>query len=223
MLCPNGTVKPFLVSLVEPVAYLKSELVRHLDKVRDSVAEVDRIVSSHRYPDNKRTVMVVGLLDTIIEYHHGVLQLIESGSVGPSYSLVRDMVRGMRYGLWISSCATEEQILQIEKSDEFPVSILEMVREIETTYNADSFFENLKDRWGSQLYKYSRSSIVQLGRWDIDSTSGLHFDDDEIGDVTTIATLCIVLLAAKFLANQKQPADCKQIEALAADYPNRSS
>jgi hypothetical protein len=27
MLCPNGTVKPFLVSLVEPVAYLKSELV----------------------------------------------------------------------------------------------------------------------------------------------------------------------------------------------------
>src|SRR5207253_5836297 len=28
MLCPNGTVKPFLVSLVEPVAYLKSELFR---------------------------------------------------------------------------------------------------------------------------------------------------------------------------------------------------
>src|SRR2546423_14389120 len=28
MLCPNGTVKPFLVSLVEPVAYLKSELQR---------------------------------------------------------------------------------------------------------------------------------------------------------------------------------------------------
>jgi len=27
MLCPNGTVKPFLVSLVEPVAYLKSELL----------------------------------------------------------------------------------------------------------------------------------------------------------------------------------------------------
>jgi hypothetical protein len=26
MLCPNGTVKPFLVSLVEPVACLKSEL-----------------------------------------------------------------------------------------------------------------------------------------------------------------------------------------------------
>ena len=131
------------------------------------------------------------------------------------------MVRGMREGLWVNSCATEEQILQVEKSDEFPVSIPEIVREIEAKYNADSFFENLKDRWGSQLYKYSRSSIIQLGRWNIDATSGLH-SDDEIRDVTTIATLCIVFLAAKFLASQKHPADCKQIEALAADYPNRS-
>jgi hypothetical protein len=48
---------------------MKLELVRHLDKVHDTVAEVDRIVSSHRYPDDKRTVMVVGLLATIIEYH----------------------------------------------------------------------------------------------------------------------------------------------------------
>jgi hypothetical protein len=201
---------------------MKLELVRHLDKVRDTVAEVDRIVSSHRYPDDKRTVMVVGLLATIIQYHQGVLQLVKSGSVG-SYSLVRDMVRGMRYSLWINSCATEEQILQVEKSDEFPVSIPEMVREIEAAYNADSFFENLKDRWGNQLYKYSRSSWVQLGRWDIDAASGLHFDDDEIRDAATIAALCIVLLGAKFLASQKHPAGCKQIEALAADYPNRSS
>ena len=202
---------------------MKAELLGHLDKVRNTVAEVDRIVFSHTYPDDKRTVMVVGLLATIIQYHQGVLHLVKSGSVGSSYSLVRDMVRGMRYGLWINSCATEEQILQVEKSDEFPVSIPEMVREIEAKYNADFFFENLKDRWGSQLYKYSRSSIVQLGRWNIDSTSGVHFDDDEIRDVTTIATLCIVLLAAKFLASQKQLDDCERIEALAADYANRSS
>jgi hypothetical protein len=36
MLCPNGTVKPFLVSLVEPVAYLKSELAA---KQRDELTE----------------------------------------------------------------------------------------------------------------------------------------------------------------------------------------
>jgi len=32
MLCPNGTVKPFLVSLVEPVAYLNLSYVRFLGR-----------------------------------------------------------------------------------------------------------------------------------------------------------------------------------------------
>jgi hypothetical protein len=202
---------------------MKPELTKHLDRVRNTVAEVDRIVSSHKYPDDKRTVLVMGLLATIIQHHWGILQLVKSGTVGSWYALARDAVRGMRYGLWINCCATEEQILRVEEGDEFPLSIPEMVREIESAYCADSFFQNLKDRWGPQLYKYSRSGIVQLGRFRIHSPSGLHFDDEEILDVTTIVTLCVVLLAAKFLASQKQPDDCQQIEALAADYSNRSS
>jgi hypothetical protein len=95
-----------------------------------------------------------------------------------------------------------------------------MIKEIEAAYSRDPFFEDLKNRWGSQIYKYSRSGIVQLGRWHIDSSSGLVFDDGEIRDVTTTATLCIVLLAAKFLAGQRHSADSKQIETLAADYAN---
>jgi hypothetical protein len=59
--------------------------------------EVERIVSSHKYPADKRTVMVVGLLATIIQYHQGVLHLVKSGSDSSSYSLVRDM--GERYAL----------------------------------------------------------------------------------------------------------------------------
>jgi hypothetical protein len=47
---------------------MKPELAKHLDKVRDTVAEVDRIVSSHTYPDDRRTVLVMGLLATIIQH-----------------------------------------------------------------------------------------------------------------------------------------------------------
>jgi len=199
---------------------MKPELARHLDKDRDTVTEVDRIVSSHRYPGDTRTAMVRGLLSTIIQHHRSLLQLIKVGTVGSAYALTRDIVKGLRYGLWINSCATEEQILRIEEDDEFPLSFPEMIKEIEAAYSTDPFFENLKNRWGTQLYKYSRSGIVQLGRWHIDSSSGLAFDDEEIQDVTTAATLCIVLLAAKFLAGQKHSADSKQIEGLAADDAN---
>src|SRR6516162_2719925 len=110
---------------------MKFELARHLDKARDTVTEVDRIVSLHGYPNDIRTVMVRGLLATVMEHHRSILQLLRSGAIDSSYALARDVVTGMRYGLWINSSATEEQIHQIEAGDAFPLSIPEMVKRIE--------------------------------------------------------------------------------------------
>jgi hypothetical protein len=204
---------------------MKPDLAQHLRKVGATVSEVDRVLSSHKYPDDRRTVMVMGLLSTITEHHHSMLQLIKSGATASSYALARDIVKGMRYGLWINRPATEEQIRRIEESieesDEFPFSIPEMTKEIEAAYSTDPFFVNLKNRWAPQLYKYTRSDIFQVGRWDVHSSPGLDVDDEVIRDVTTAATICIVLLAAKFLAGHGHSTDCKQIEALAADYANR--
>jgi hypothetical protein len=197
---------------------MKFELARHLDKARDTVTEVDRIVSLHGYPNDIRTVMVRGLLATVMEHHRSILQLLRSGAIDSSYALARDVVTGMRYGLWINSSATEEQIHQIEAGDAFPLSIPEMVKGIEAAYGKDSFFEGLKNRWASQLYKYTRSDVVRLGRWEIDASAGLPSDDNEIREVITIATLCVVVLAAKFVAGQKHSANCEEIEALAEEY-----
>src|ERR1700752_1011724 len=122
---------------------MKLELAQHLDKVRDTVTDVERLVSSRKYPGDKRSVFVLGLLATMFQYHQSVLRLIKTGSIRSSYALTRDIVRDMRYGLWISSRATEEQILRIEPDGEFPLSLPEMTREIEAAYSADPFFEGL--------------------------------------------------------------------------------
>ena len=107
---------------------------------------------------------------------------------------------------------------QIEAGDAFPLSIPEMIKGIEAAYGKDSFFESLKDRWAGQLYKYTESGVVRVGRWHIDASTGLRSDDNEIHEVVTISTLSIVILAAKFLDGQKQSVDCEKIEALAATY-----
>ena len=112
------------------------ELTRHFDKARNTVTEVSRIVSSHKYSGDRRSIFVRGLLASMIQYHQSVLHLIKSAAVVSSYALTRDIVKDMRNGLWINSCATEEQILQLEKTDEFPLSIPEMTTEIEAAYSA---------------------------------------------------------------------------------------
>jgi hypothetical protein len=101
------------------------------------------------------------------------------------------------------------------QTDEFPLSLREMIKEIDAAYNADTFFAGLRNRWGSHLYKYSRSEIVRVGHWHIDANSGLAQDDEEIRDMTTTATLSIVLLAAEFLSRQEYGMERKRVEALA--------
>jgi hypothetical protein len=194
---------------------MRPELLEHLDKARDTVSQVERIISSHEYQGDTRTVMVRGLLSTIIEYHRSMLQLIKSGAIASSRALARDIVQGMRHGLWINGCATPEQILRIKDGDEWPLTLPEMIKEIDAANSADAFFQGLKNRWGSQLHKYSISGLVRLGRWHIDPSFGLAYGDEEIRDLSAIATLCIVVLAAKFLDRQNYGSECKQVEALA--------
>ena len=191
------------------------ELIEYLDKARDTVSQVTGIVSSHGYPDDIRTVMVRGLLSTIMEDHRSMLQLFKLEAIAAARALARDTVLGMWYGLWINACATQEQILRIKEGDEWPLTLPEIIKQIDSTYNADTFFQGLRNRWGSQLHKYSIAGLVRLGRWHIDSSLGLAYGDEEIRDVSAIATLCIVVLAAKFLDRQNYVEKCEQVEALA--------
>ena len=201
---------------------MKPELANHLEKVRATVEEVERIVDLHKYPDDSRTVLVRGLLAMIDQHHRSVLLLIKSGIVGSAYALARVIIRSTRYGLWINSCATSDQILRIPQEDDVMLSIPEMNKEIEVAYQGDHFFAELRDRWAAKLYRYSSETIVLFGQFCIDPKYGLEHQDEEVRDVVTIATLCTVLLASKFLATQKHAAECKQVEALATAYAKES-
>src|ERR1700739_2922329 len=109
---------------------MKLELAHHLDKVGATVAEVERIVDSHKYPDDSRTVLVRGLLAVIVQHHRSMLLLIKSGVNASAYALARDIIRSSRYGLWINCCATSDQILGIHEVDGSVLSIPEMSKEI---------------------------------------------------------------------------------------------
>ena len=196
---------------------MKPELAHHLEKARATVAEVERIVDLHEYPDDLRTVMVRGFLATMILHHRSILLLIRSGIVGSAYALARDIIRGTSDGLWINSCATSDQILRLQKDYDFVLSIPEINKEIEAAYKDDPFFVELRDHWAATLYRYTRERIALVGQFHIHPKSGLEHEDEE-GNVVTITTLCIVLLASKFLATQKHADDSKKVEALAAAY-----
>lgn len=197
---------------------MRPQLSHHLSEAGATVEEVQRIIDCYKYPDDARTVLVRGLLATAMQHHRSVLLLAKRGIVHSAYALARDIIRCTRYGMWINACATREQILSIHDEDYVALSIPEMTREIETAYQGDAFFAELRDRWAAKLDRYLRETSIRAGQFCINPESGLEQEDEETGEVVTIATLCIVLLANKFLATQKHGVESKQVEALAEAY-----
>jgi hypothetical protein len=68
---------------------MKLELAEHLKKVRGTVNEVDRILGVPKYANDPLSVMVIGLLSTIIQHHRSIVVLVSSGSVRAA--LIRDI------------------------------------------------------------------------------------------------------------------------------------
>jgi hypothetical protein len=193
---------------------MKPELVDHFRRVRDTVTEVDRFVALHKYPDDTRTVMVMGLLTATIQHHRSILMLITSGSVRSAIALIKDIVDGMYSGLWVNACATPEQIHSIKTEGKTPVHLPEIVKAVDAAYKGDTFFEDVRKRWGAPLHKANRAGILQLGRWALDPDVGLEPNERELSEVTTTATACVLVLASAFLAKQNYPVEARAVEAL---------
>jgi uncharacterized protein DUF6988 len=199
-------------------AFMKPETEEHLKKVEGAVAEANHILAQHDYPDNSRTVIVIGLLATMIEHHRAMLLLIRNRRVGSAFALARSIVESMYRGMWINACATDQQIQAFEADDKFPVNMPDMAKAIDETYRSHGFFEDLRKRGWAALCSYTHSGMLQLGRRFREHKVQPNYDDREIYESTTTVTTCILLLAGKFLAYQHHAAECEAVEGLVVAY-----
>lgn len=196
---------------------MNQELADHFFKIRDTIAEVDRIVGSHQYPEDPQTVVLMGLLSTVIQHHRSVLMLISSGSVRSAFALIRDIVDGMYAGLWIMACADPEELRNLKSIDRPPMNLHEVIREVDAAYKDDTFFKEAKERWGAPLYRANRADIYKLGRWLLETDVRLEHNEKDLADLTNTATAAIIVFASSFLDKMKHPPEAKAVRALAEE------
>jgi len=181
------------------------------------------ILARHGYPDDSRTVIVIGIITQVVEHHEAMLLLIRSDKIGSAFALSRSVVEGVYRGLWINYCATPAQIRAFEQDDRLPVNMTDMAQALDTKYQAQGFFEHLRARGWESLCSYAHTGMLQLGRRFTGPKAQPAYTDEEIIEITTTTTTCILLLLAKFLAAQKHDADCRQVEALIGTYGKAAS
>jgi hypothetical protein len=127
------------------------EVLGHLNQVEAAVQEAKRLLARHGYLDDRRTVIVIGFIDQIIEHHESTLLLLRNGKTGSAFALARSVVEGMYRGMWINFVATDVQIERFERTDEIGLNMNELACAIDAGYHAEDFFEDLKRRSWTRL------------------------------------------------------------------------
>jgi hypothetical protein len=197
---------------------MSPETIKHLDTVEEIMRKAKPILARNSYPDDSRTVIVMGTVTQIIEHHEAMLLLIRNDKIGSSFALIRSIVEGVYRGMWINFCATDAQIQEFERDDRLPVNMTQMAQAIDAKYQAQGFFEDLRAKSWAALCSYTHTGMLQLGRRFTGANAQPAYTDEEIFGATTSATTCILLLVGKFLAVQKHDADCREVEAMIGTY-----
>jgi hypothetical protein len=126
------------------------QITKQLNKVEAVIRQPKQLLARHGYPDDLRTVIVIGFIDQMVEHHEAMLLLIRNGKVGSAFALARSIIESMYRGLWVNFCGTDAQIRRFEQDDQLPVNMTEMAVPIDASYRAHGFFKNLKDcSWAS--------------------------------------------------------------------------
>jgi len=161
------------------------ETREHLQHCEAAIQEAKRLLAIHGYPDDLRTVMVIGFITQLVEHHEAMLLLIRADKVGSAFALARSPVEGMYRGMWINFAATDAQVARFERDDNIGLTMTQLAQAIDAAYHAGDFFEDLKRRSWDALNSYAHTGVLQLGRRFREHNVEPAYSDGEIFEITT--------------------------------------
>lgn len=179
----------------------------------DIVLDVKRTLNKDKTSDDERSTVVVAFIDQAIEHHAAILLLMRSGLVGSAFALTRSITEILVRGVWLTVCATDEQVMKFVKQDKIDPTFAQMSEAIDKTCGVD-FFADLKIKTWSALNSYTHTGMLQVGRrFAGDALLPSYTDVEKIG-VLRVITSCILMLVRPFLARQGHLNSAKEIDRL---------
>jgi len=190
----------------------------HLIRCEKAMQTAKGILGRHAYPDDYRTVTVIGFISITIEHQESLLLLTDIGMTGSAFALCRPAVEGAYRGLWINLPATDEQITKFNQKDDIDLTFAEIAEAIDNAYATQGLFIGLKKRAWSVFNSFAHCGALQIGRRFTKHEVLNDYSDGEIYEMTTIITTCALLLLSLFLKRQSQADSGKEVDALLSTF-----
>ncbi len=197
---------------------MTKKLKEHLIRCEKAVQSTKPILAKHGFPDDYRTVTVIGFISVLIEHQESVLLLVMHNNVGSASALVRPIVEGAFRGLWINLPATDEEVKKFNEKDKIELGFGELAAALDTAYGMGDFFQDFKTRTWKHLNSYTHGGMHQIGRRFVKHKVANNYSEDEIYEMTTTVTTMVLILTSFFLKKHGHVDSGCEIQALLGTY-----
>src|SRR5690348_3842175 len=132
-----------------------SEMARkEIDSARRFGEQLEVIVVSKRqFPTGDRNVLLIAYWALMLDYHKGILNLLQSAFFGAAFALVRPMMEAV-VRAHVALKGSEEDLQRIQ-DDEYTVNFKQIGAKIDSNFGLDHLMESfLNDVTRSALHSY---------------------------------------------------------------------
>ncbi len=193
-------------------------LKEHLRRCEHAVQSAKPVLGGQGFPDDPRTVTVIGFLSWLIEHQESILLLVMHDKPGSASALFRPVVEGAYRALWINLPATDSQLQKFNEKDKIDLEFGEIAAALDTAYAMGTFFQDFKARAWKDLNSYTHGGMQQIGRRFVNHEVVNNYSQGELYELTTSATTIVLLTASIFLKRRGHDDAGNRVQALLETY-----
>jgi hypothetical protein len=143
----------------------KSSAIAHLiNRSKALSVWMSQNIDGMAIPADQRSRLAAGCLHLMLEHHDGIILLIDHGAYGSAFALLRLAFESYVRGVWLSQCATEEE-LEAFKKEKLGKSFGSLIKELEQRPGFSSGVLSIakQQSWGF-LNSLTHSGFAQVVR-----------------------------------------------------------
>ncbi len=125
---------------------------------------IDELTAGLTLPGDRRTSISAACMDVALEHQGAIVLLYQSQLYGSTLALLRLLAEAVTRGMWLHSCATEDQLNRYLK-DKFDKTFNDMVLEVEAQMNVTGgFLSSMKQSFWKDLNAFTHTGFGQVSR-----------------------------------------------------------
>ena len=197
---------------------MTNKLKKHLIRCEKAMQSAKPILGKHGFPDDHRTVTVIGFISVLVEHQESVLLLVMHEKAGSASALVRPVVEGGYRALWIGLPATDEDVKRFNEKDRIDLEFGEIATALDKAYDMGDFFQDFKTRTWKHLNSYTHGGMHQIGRRFVQHEVVNNYSEQEIYEMTTTITTIVLVTISFVLKRHGHLESGNEVQALMKTY-----